>query len=118
MIEDITGNINIFSRKVKDVDYKCPKCEEHITLCDVGTGRYVTNKCYNCGYEVKFFVNDLMNREFVCVSQGMVILRTQSQENAINFVKESNDKWFDYVQKCKDNYEDYADNYVELYIEE
>ena len=56
-------------------------------------------------------------KEFVLVSQGIEIYRTKSQENAINYVKKENDEWFDYKQKCIDNYEDYADNYIDLEIE-
>ena len=58
-----------------------------------------------------------MDKEFVLVSQGMEIMRTKSQENAINYVKKENDEWFDYKQKCIDNHEDYADNYIYLEIE-
>lgn len=57
------------------------------------------------------------DKEFVLVSQGMEIMRTKSQENAINYVKKGNDEWFDYKQRCIDNYEDYADNYIDLEIE-
>ena len=60
----------------------------------------------------------MMNdKEFVLVSQGIEIMRTKSQENAINYVKKENDEWFDYKQRCIDNYEDYADNYIDLEIE-
>ena len=57
------------------------------------------------------------DKEFVLVSQGIEIYRTKSQENAVNMVKESNDEYFDYLQKCYDNYERPADNYVDLEIE-
>lgn len=57
------------------------------------------------------------DKEFVLVSQGIEIMRTKSQENAINYVKKENDEWFDYKQRCIDNYEDYADNYIDLEIE-
>lgn len=50
-----------------------------------------------------------MNREFVLVSQGIEIMRTKSQEVAINEVKKGNDEWFDYCQQCADNYERPAD---------
>ena len=60
MIEDITDDIDIYIRGAKDVKYKCPKCKECITLSDVDTGEYTTTKCYKCGHEVKFFVNDFM----------------------------------------------------------
>ena len=59
----------------------------------------------------------MIDKEFVLVSQGIEIMRTKSQENAINYVKKENDDWFDYKQKCIDNYEDYADNYIDLEIE-
>ena len=57
------------------------------------------------------------DKEFVLVSQGIEIMRTKSQENAINYVKKENDEWFDYKQRCIDNYENYADNYIDLEIE-
>lgn len=57
------------------------------------------------------------DKEFVLVSQGIEIYRTKSQENAVNMVKEYNDEYFDYKQKCYDNYERPADNYVDLEIE-
>ena len=57
------------------------------------------------------------DKEFVLVSQGIEIYRTKSQENAVNMVKEYNDEYFDYRQKCYDNYERPADNYVDLEIE-
>ena len=56
-------------------------------------------------------------KEFVLVSQGIEIMRTKSQEKAINYVKKENDDWFDYKQRCIDNYEKYADNYIDLEIE-
>lgn len=59
----------------------------------------------------------MINKEFVLVSQGIEIYRTKSQEQAINMVKEHNDEYFDYKQKCFDNYERPADNYVYLEIE-
>lgn len=59
----------------------------------------------------------MIDKEFVLVSQGIEIFRTKSQEKAVNMVKESNDEYFDYQQKCYDNYERPADNYVDLEIE-
>ena len=59
----------------------------------------------------------MKDKEFVLVSQGIEIFRTKSQEKAVNMVKESNDEYFDYQQKCYDNYERPADNYVDLEIE-
>ena len=59
----------------------------------------------------------MIDKEFVLVSQGIEIMRTKSQENAINYVKKENDDCLDYKQKCIDNYEDYADNYIDLEIE-
>ena len=57
------------------------------------------------------------DKEFVLVSQGIEIMRTKSQEKAINYVKKENDEYFDYQQKCYDNYERPADNYIDLEIE-
>lgn len=59
----------------------------------------------------------MIDKEFVLVSQGIEIMRTKSQEKAIDYVKKGNDEWFDYKQRCIDNYEDYADNYIDLEIE-
>lgn len=59
----------------------------------------------------------MIEKEFVLVSQGIEIFRTKSQEKAVNMVKEYNDEYFDYLQKCYDNYERPADNYVDLEIE-
>lgn len=56
-------------------------------------------------------------KEFVLVSQGIEIYRTKSQEVAVNMVKKENDEYFDYLQKCYDNYERPADNYIDLEIE-
>ena len=58
-----------------------------------------------------------MDKEFVLVSQGIEIMRTKSQEEAINYVKEQNDKYFKYKQRCANNYEPCADNYIDLEIE-
>jgi hypothetical protein len=57
------------------------------------------------------------DKEFVLVSQGVEIYRTKSQENAVNMVKKENDEYFDYCQRCADNYERPADNYIDLEIE-
>lgn len=59
----------------------------------------------------------MIDKEFVLVSQGIEIYRTKSQENTVNMVKKYNDEYFDYLQKCYDNYERPADNYVDLEIE-
>ena len=59
----------------------------------------------------------MIDKEFVLVSQGIEIMRTKSQEKAIDYVKKGNDEWFDYKQHCIDNYENYADNYIYLEIE-
>lgn len=59
----------------------------------------------------------MIDKEFVLVSQGIEIYRTKSQEKAVGMVKEHNDEYFDYLQKCYDNYERPADNYVDLEIE-
>lgn len=58
-----------------------------------------------------------MKKIFVLVSQGIEIMRTENQEKAINYVKKANDEYFDYLQKCYDNYERPADNYIDLEIE-
>lgn len=59
-IEDITNEIDITLRTVKDVEYKCPKCKSKNYAFDVDTGEYNTRKCVKCDYKVKFFVEDFM----------------------------------------------------------
>ena len=58
-----------------------------------------------------------MKKVFVISNQGIVIMRTKSQDKAINFIKKSNDEYYDYQQKCYDNYENQADGYCYLDIE-
>ena len=57
------------------------------------------------------------SKEYVLVSQGFEIMRTPSQEEAINYVKQANDEWFEYQERCIENWEPYADNYIDLEIE-
>ena len=59
-MEDITNEIDITIRQVKDVEYTCPKCKHNIRLWDVDTGEYNEIECVNCGYIVKFYVSDFM----------------------------------------------------------
>lgn len=59
-MEDITSEIDITIRPVKDVEYACPKCKHTNTLYDVDTGEYTENQCHKCGYQVKFYVSDFM----------------------------------------------------------
>lgn len=59
-----------------------------------------------------------MDKEYVLVCQGLEIMRTKSQEKAIKEIKENNDKYFEYLQECYDDYETPADSYIELFIED
>ena len=59
-MEDITSEIDITIRPVKDVEYTCPKCKYNITLYDVDVGEYNEYQCHKCGYKVKFYVSDFM----------------------------------------------------------
>jgi hypothetical protein len=58
-----------------------------------------------------------MNIEYVLVSQGMEIYRTTDKTEAENFMNKSNEHYYEYCQKCYDNYERPADNEVFMYEE-
>lgn len=59
-----------------------------------------------------------MAKQYVLVSQGIEIYRTENEDEAEKIMKKNNDKWLDYCQKCIDDYEYYADNEVFMYVEE
>jgi uncharacterized paraquat-inducible protein A len=55
---DITDDIDISIREVKDVEYECPQCHLVINCYDVNCGEYNKSECPRCGQKVKFFIND------------------------------------------------------------
>lgn len=55
---------------------------------------------------------------YVLVSQGIEIFRTTFKEEAERIMKESNEEFYNYKQRCLDNHEDYADTEVFMYEEE
>lgn len=59
-----------------------------------------------------------MKREYVLVSQGVEIMRTESQDKAVEIVKNSNDDYRKYVEECYRVGECPVDNYIELFIED
>ena len=59
-----------------------------------------------------------MAKQYVLVSQGIEIYRTENKSEAEKIMKNNNDKWLDYCQKCINDYEYYVDNKVVMYVEE
>lgn len=53
--------------------------------------------------------------EYVIVSQGIEIYRTDCKEEAIKMAEEENEEWLEYVQRCLDEHEVYADNEMFVY---
>lgn len=58
-----------------------------------------------------------MATQYVLVSQGIEIYRTSNRDEAVEQRDVSNEEWYEYVQRCLDNNEPYADNEVFLYEE-
>lgn len=59
-----------------------------------------------------------MDKQYVLVSQGIELFRTNNKAEAENFMNESNKEWYKYCQQCYDNNERPADNKVFIYEEE
>lgn len=59
-----------------------------------------------------------MSKEYVLVSQGMVIYKTKDKLKAEKIMNKENDKFYKYKQQCLDNYEPYADTEIEMFEEE
>lgn len=57
-------------------------------------------------------------KQYVLVSQGIEIYRTTDKEEAERMMNESNDKYYEYLQRCADEGERPADNMIYLYEEE
>lgn len=57
-------------------------------------------------------------KEYVLVSQGIEIYRTTDKEEAEMMMNDDNEDWLEYVQRCVDNNEPYADNEVFMYEED
>lgn len=58
-----------------------------------------------------------MNKQYVLVSQGVEIYRTSDKLEAENIMNDSNEEYYDYCQKCCDNYDQAADNEIFMYEE-
>ena len=58
-----------------------------------------------------------MAKEYVLVSHGIEIYRTTNKEEAEKMMEESNKSWREYVERCIEEHEPYADNEVFLYEE-
>ena len=56
-----------------------------------------------------------MKTKYVLVSQGIKIDETYDKEEAERRMNTANEEWYEYVQRCVDNYEPYADNEVFMY---
>lgn len=62
-----------------------------------------------------------MSKQYVLVSQGIEIFRTDCKEEAESIMNAENEEWYEYVQSCLDEYEPYSDNEIfmcEEYVEE
>lgn len=59
-----------------------------------------------------------MSKEYVLVSQGMVIYRTKNKSKAEKIMNKENDKFYEYKQQCLENYETYADTEIEMFEED
>ena len=57
-------------------------------------------------------------KEYVLVSQGIEIYRTTDKIEAETMMNKSNEEYYEYTQRCADNYEQCADNEVEMYEED
>jgi len=57
-------------------------------------------------------------KEYVLVSQGIEIYRTTDGQYAKEMMDEENKDYYEYAQKCADNFERHADNEIEMFIEE
>lgn len=57
-------------------------------------------------------------KEYVLVSQGIEIYRTTDKIEAETMMNESNEQCEKYVEKCCEEFEDYADNEVFMYEED
>lgn len=57
-----------------------------------------------------------IKKEYVLISQGVEIYRTDNKSEAEEIMINSNEDWYEYCQRCYDNYEIPADN--EIFMEE
>ena len=58
-----------------------------------------------------------MKTKYILVSQGVKIFETYDKQLAEKEMNNMNLSWHEYVQKCMDNFEPYADNEVFMYEE-
>ncbi len=58
-----------------------------------------------------------MAKEYVLVSQGIEIYRTNYEDEARKMQEDSNKDWREYAERCIEECEPYADNEVFLYEE-
>ena len=54
-------------------------------------------------------------KTYVLVSQVCRIYEISNKETAIEIANAENQRWADYVEKCVNNYEPYADNEILVY---
>lgn len=59
-----------------------------------------------------------MSKEYVLVSQGIEIYRTTDKDEAETMMNESNKRWREYVERCIESFEPYADNEVFMFEED
>ena len=56
-------------------------------------------------------------KEYVLVSQGVEIFRTYVEDDAVEYAEKSNEKWREYVERCVEIDEPYADGEVFVFVE-
>lgn len=59
-----------------------------------------------------------MAKQYILVSQGIEIYRTEDRKEAERMMNERNAQWREYVERCIEDWEPYADNEVFLYEED
>ena len=56
-------------------------------------------------------------KEYVLVSQGVEIFRTYIEDEAVEYAEEANEEWREYVARCIEDDEPYADNEIFVFVE-
>ena len=57
-------------------------------------------------------------KQYVLVSQGIELFRTFNKQEAEEYRDRENTDWYDYREKCAENFEPCADNEVFIYEED
>lgn len=57
-------------------------------------------------------------KQYILVSQGVELFRTFDKQEAEEYIDRENADWYDYREKCTENFEPCADNEVFMYEED